>query len=192
MIPPDFENAPSNVGRRTPEILRPAAVRRLRPALSATVTTAQPRSVPSRSSVGEAIAIPGPIRPPKPGPVFRPGEIAALLDPIFRPAAAPAAAPGSKDTDPAVVPFPGLDPGSAGAPRLTDAAAATDPGRPMEVRCELAQGRVTVAVGPWRSSGNWWDRDAWNRTEWDVSVRGSVPLRLAWDGTAWQVEAVMD
>ncbi len=190
MIPPDFENAPSNVGRRTPEILRPAAVRRIRPALSATVTTAQPRNVPTRASLGEASAVPGPVRPPKPGPVFRPGEIAALLDPIFRPAAAPAADPTPKDTS--VVPFPGMDPGATGIPRLTDAAAAADPGRPMEVRCELAQGRVTVAVGPWRSSGNWWDRDAWNRTEWDVSVRGSVPLRLAWDGTAWQVEAVMD
>jgi len=186
MVPPDFENAPSNVGRRTPEILRPAAVRRLRPALSATVTTSQTRHVPGRFSLGDVTPVSGPIHTPKPGPVFQPGEIAALLDPIFRPAS------GSRDPDPSVVPFPGMDPGSTGEPRLTDAASAGDPGRPFEVRCELAQGRVTVAVGPWRSSGNWWDRDAWNRTEWDVSVRGSVPLRLAWDGTAWQVEAVMD
>lgn len=192
MVPPDFENAPSHVGCRTPEILRPAAVRRLRPALSATVTTAQTRNVPGRFSLGDASPVSGPIHTPKPGPVFQPREIAALLDPIFRPASLPGPASGSRDPDPSVVPFPGMDPGSTGAPRLTDAASAADPGRPFEVRCELAQGRVTVAVGPWRSSGNWWDRDAWNRTEWDVSVRGSVPLRLAWDGTAWQVEAVMD
>ncbi len=183
LVPPDFENAPPSLGRRTPELLRPTAVRRLRPPLPATVETRGLSPALQRKAIPPAT---GSARPPKPGPVFRPGEIAALLDPIFRPAV-----PGDA-ADPKVTAFPGLPPAMPGISSEADAAAGTDPGRPMAVRCEWVQGRVTMASGPWCSSGNWWDNQAWVRTEWDVSIRGTVPVRLVWDGTEWQVEAVLD
>jgi len=31
-------------------------------------------------------------------------------------------------------------------------------------------GKVVGAAGPWRTSGEWWRRDAWARDEWDVAV----------------------
>jgi hypothetical protein len=55
------------------------------------------------------------------------------------------------------------------------------------------EGRVQAAAGPIHASGGWWEAGrAWQRVEWDVMVQGRHGLRLAWDGTAWQVEAVMD
>ena len=31
-------------------------------------------------------------------------------------------------------------------------------------------GKVVGAAGPWRTSGEWWRRDAWARDEWDVAI----------------------
>lgn len=198
LVPPDFENAPSPVGRRTPDILRPAPVRRLRPAQPVVVETqgagvVGPTRVPATMPSEAA-------RPARPAPVFRPAEVAAILDPVFRPKAS-GPAPGAARPESAVteagdlIPFPGMAQpagaaGGLGSEPVVPAAEA--PGRPVALRCELAQGRVTVALGPWESSGRWWEADAWSRTEWDVSVRGTIPLRLCWDGSAWQVEAVLD
>ncbi len=38
--------------------------------------------------------------------------------------------------------------------------------------------RVATGAGPWRSSGEWWDTQAWGRDEWDVALS---------DGTVWRV-----
>ena len=34
------------------------------------------------------------------------------------------------------------------------------------------------AAGPWRSSGDWWEQDAWVRDEWDIAVQEQVGIVL--------------
>jgi protein ImuB len=59
------------------------------------------------------------------------------------------------------------------------------------------QGSVLWKAGPWRSSGDWWEREAWARDEWDVALQNadSVALyRLVHDllGGGWFVEGSYD
>ena len=64
--------------------------------------------------------------------------------------------------------------------------------RPLHVLCEVAGGRVRLAIGPWRTSGQWWDERRWEREEWEVSLHGGRVLRLVREGDAWRCEAVLD
>ncbi len=59
------------------------------------------------------------------------------------------------------------------------------------------QGSVLWKAGPWRSSGDWWERKAWARDEWDIALqnRDDVALyRLVHDllGGGWFVEGTYD
>lgn len=68
-----------------------------------------------------------------------------------------------------------------------------DPGSPLTVRCTARQGVVRIAVGPWRTSGHWWDERHWEREEWDVALhRDGNIWRLVREGERWKVEAVLD
>jgi protein ImuB len=58
-------------------------------------------------------------------------------------------------------------------------------------------GEVLWAAGPWRSSGDWWEEDAWLRDEWDIAVqqRSEIALyRLVHDlvGGEWMVDGSYD
>ncbi|MBL9138984.1 MAG: DNA polymerase Y family protein [Verrucomicrobiales bacterium] len=64
--------------------------------------------------------------------------------------------------------------------------------RPLELRCSIAQGRLTVAVGPWKTSGGWWEGAGWEREEWDVSLGSGRVLRLVRVEGSWKVEAILD
>jgi protein ImuB len=80
------------------------------------------------------------------------------------------------------------------------AAVTLDQGQPAQVVCEkthLIQGSVLWKAGPWRSSGDWWEREAWSRDEWDVALQNanSIALyRLVHDllEGAWFVEGTYD
>jgi protein ImuB len=73
-------------------------------------------------------------------------------------------------------------------------------GEPARVVCakkKEAQGSVLWKAGPWRSSGDWWQREAWARDEWDIALQnaeGVVLYRLVHDllGGGWFVEGTYD
>jgi protein ImuB len=73
-------------------------------------------------------------------------------------------------------------------------------GQPVRVVCpkkKEIQGSVLWKAGPWRSSGDWWERDAWARDEWDIALQNenAVALyRLVHDllGGGWFVEGTYD
>ncbi len=73
-------------------------------------------------------------------------------------------------------------------------------GTPTRVICpkkKEVQGTVLWKAGPWRSSGDWWEREAWSRDEWDValqSAEGVALYRLVHDllNGVWFVEGTYD
>ena len=73
-------------------------------------------------------------------------------------------------------------------------------GRPSHISARKGQeisGDILWAAGPWRSSGDWWEHDAWLRDEWDVALRrqsGIALYRLVHDLVAgkWVVEGEYD
>jgi len=73
-------------------------------------------------------------------------------------------------------------------------------GQPVRVSCakkKAVQGDVLWKAGPWRSSGDWWEREAWSRDEWDVALQSAESIalyRLVRDllGGGWFVEGTYD
>jgi protein ImuB len=78
-------------------------------------------------------------------------------------------------------------------------------GQPAQVVCvktNTIHGIVLWRAGPWRSSGDWWEREAWSRAEWDIALQNnalqnasSIALyRLVHDllEGAWFVEGTYD
>lgn len=64
---------------------------------------------------------------------------------------------------------------------------------PVSLQCSLANGKLKIAVGPWRSSGHWWEAGkVWSRDEWDVATRDGKVLRLVKRPEGWFVEGVLD
>jgi protein ImuB len=72
--------------------------------------------------------------------------------------------------------------------------------QPVHVACakkKEVQGEVLWKAGPWRASGDWWEREAWSRDEWDLAVRNGEAVsfyRLVHDllGGGWFVEGTYD
>jgi len=72
-------------------------------------------------------------------------------------------------------------------------------GRPMYLVCQKRemQGDVLWKAGPWRFSGDWWEREAWSRDEWDLAVRNGETVtfcRLVHDllEGVWFIEGTYD
>jgi protein ImuB len=73
-------------------------------------------------------------------------------------------------------------------------------GQPSHVVCakkKEVQGNVLWKAGPWRSSGDWWEREAWSRDEWDIALQSKDAIalyRLGHDllGGGWFVEGTYD
>lgn len=64
---------------------------------------------------------------------------------------------------------------------------------PVYVSSQPVRGSIRACRGPWRSSGNWWSREAaWRREEWDVEIDGSGLYRLLRIGEDWFVEGAYD
>ena len=54
--------------------------------------------------------------------------------------------------------------------------------------------RVLASAGPWRASGEWWDREAWARDEWDVVLGDGALCRLTRDRLTghWYLDGFYD
>lgn len=72
-------------------------------------------------------------------------------------------------------------------------------GQPVHLVCRKkeVQGDVVWKAGPWRFSGDWWEREAWSRDEWDLALRNGEAIsfyRLVHDllGGGWFVEGTYD
>jgi len=65
---------------------------------------------------------------------------------------------------------------------------------PTYVTAQGIQGRVEAAAGPWRSSGDWWNTQAWSRDEWDIAVSDGVLYRifLDLDTHIWYMDGCYD
>jgi len=54
-------------------------------------------------------------------------------------------------------------------------------GRPSHIcvkRKLVQEGEILWAAGPWRSTGDWWERNGWSRDEWDIAVQGESGVAL--------------
>ena len=54
-------------------------------------------------------------------------------------------------------------------------------GQPARVICakkKEIQGHVLWKAGPWRSSGDWWEKEAWARDEWDIALQNENSIAL--------------
>jgi protein ImuB len=42
--------------------------------------------------------------------------------------------------------------------------------QPVRICLQGIHGEVLAASGPWRTSGDWWQEDAWHQDEWDLAI----------------------
>ena len=59
----------------------------------------------------------------------------------------------------------------------------------------IISGKIYRAAGPWRTSGEWWMKERWDRDEWDVTVGDSKVLCRVYQETQsglWFVEGIYD
>ncbi len=64
-------------------------------------------------------------------------------------------------------------------------------GTPRHVTSPAGRGGVVAAMGPHRSSGQWWE-GGWTREEWDVELHDGTLLRLAFVTGGWVVEGLYE
>jgi protein ImuB len=50
--------------------------------------------------------------------------------------------------------------------------------QPAHVAALSVQGKVVGVAGPWRTSGEWWLREPWDRDEWDVALSDGALYRI--------------
>ncbi len=54
-------------------------------------------------------------------------------------------------------------------------------GSPAHIACHKRsqiQGEILWSAGPWRSSGDWWERESWSTDEWDIAVQAETEITL--------------
>jgi protein ImuB len=64
-------------------------------------------------------------------------------------------------------------------------------GAPVFVESVGPNGSIAKSQGPWRSSGNWWEK-LWAREEWDISLNDGGLYRIFLENNRWFVEGAYD
>ncbi len=65
-------------------------------------------------------------------------------------------------------------------------------GQPSFVMADGVRGKVLDRAGPWRTSGDWWTADAWQRDEWDIALSDGALYRIYCEPAGWFVEGSYD
>jgi protein ImuB len=52
-------------------------------------------------------------------------------------------------------------------------------GKPVLLQSSLISGKILEIRGPWKLSGNWWDRTRWETKEWDIALDNGGLYRIA-------------
>ena len=60
--------------------------------------------------------------------------------------------------------------------------------RPAFIVSARVRDAICDALGPYRASGGWWERESWATEEWDVETEAGGLYRLARHGEEWRVE----
>ncbi len=60
--------------------------------------------------------------------------------------------------------------------------------RPMAVEFAELKGVIAEWAGPYRLSGDWWDRQQWETEEWDIAMAQGGLYRIARRGRTWRLE----
>ena len=68
----------------------------------------------------------------------------------------------------------------------------TERGVPKHLSTKVCRGNILQAAGPWRSSGDWWRSDSWNRDEWDLALSDGALYRIYLDAEEWFLEGNYD
>lgn len=64
--------------------------------------------------------------------------------------------------------------------------------RPAIFRSGKMAGPVREANGPFLASGNWWDRGAWGRAEWDLELENGAVCQCHASGGQWALDGIYD
>jgi len=64
--------------------------------------------------------------------------------------------------------------------------------RPASLVIEDFSAPLGDSSGPWIISGEWWDRHAWERTEWEVESADGRLYRLFHQNNAWYIDGIYD
>ncbi len=65
-------------------------------------------------------------------------------------------------------------------------------GQPGFVAAGGIRGKVLEYAGPWRTSGDWWTTDPWQRDEWDIALSDGALYRLYCGPGGWYIEGSYD
>jgi protein ImuB len=65
-------------------------------------------------------------------------------------------------------------------------------GHPSFVTAGAIRGKILDLAGPWRTSGDWWTADPWQRDEWDIALSDGALYRLYCAPNGWFVEGSYD
>jgi len=64
--------------------------------------------------------------------------------------------------------------------------------RPVSLVIEDFSAPLGESAGPWIISGEWWDRQAWERAEWEVEGADGRLYRIFQEGDGWYVDGIYD
>lgn len=70
----------------------------------------------------------------------------------------------------------------------------TESGIPKHLSARVCRGAIVKIAGPWRTSGDWWRSDLWDRDEWDLALADGTLYRIYHDRAAkeWFMEGSYD
>ena len=64
--------------------------------------------------------------------------------------------------------------------------------RPAHFRSAKVEGAVRAEKGPYLASGDWWDKNAWDRAEWDVELENGALCQCHSSGGQWALDGIYD